>query len=116
MIRFARFRPACLWLVPVTGLAGSAQAQPAVAPASCPRDVFMSDAARNQSMRRLQEAGAAPRNTQCSTWRAHVDVLKQAEVINQRCLDGPERAGRLGDIRQSRTEFQDAIRDRCKGI
>jgi hypothetical protein len=99
-------------LLPVLAVLG---ALPATAQeGSCSRDLFMTRAAMQQTTYRLDNTGDDPA-AQCRAWRGHVETLRRAKGVYERCLTGPERAQQAGMMERSAGEFSGLIKERCKG-
>jgi hypothetical protein len=80
----------------------------------CQRDLLMTDAALRKTMELLQGAGTDPAN-QCRVWRGHVGTLRKARDVFARCTTGRERAENVGQMEGSAADFEELIRQRCKG-
>jgi hypothetical protein len=95
------------------GGAGTARAGFVDTP-QCQRDLLMTDAALRKTMELLQGAGADQAN-QCRVWRGHVGTLRKAREVFARCTTGRERAENVGQMEGSAADFEELIRQRCKG-
>jgi hypothetical protein len=93
--------------------AGPAAAQEA-GQGSCGRDLFMTKAAMQQTSRRLDEAGQDP-VAQCRAWRLHVETLRKAKAVYERCSPASERAGQAAATERTIGEFAGLLRERCRG-
>jgi hypothetical protein len=82
--------------------------------AACSRDLFMTRAAMQQTTLRLEGAGNEM-GAQCRAWRQHVETLRRAKSVYERCLSGAERAQQAGMMERSAGEFAGLIKERCKG-
>lgn len=83
-------------------------------PGSCGRDLFMTKAAMQQTSRRLDEAGQDPA-AQCRAWRLHVEALRKAKAVYERCSPVAERAGQAAATERTLGEFAGLLRERCRG-
>ena len=106
--------------IPAFALAGFVLAGPGAALAGvvdtpqCQRDLLMTDAALRKTMELLQGAGSDPAN-QCRVWRGHVVTLRKAGEVFARCTTGRERSENVGQMNGSAADFEELIRQRCKG-
>ncbi len=102
------------------GLAGlllAASLAPALAQgdATCARDVLVANSMQRQALDQLESAGD-DEASRCRVWRRHVDTMRRIAGVYGRCLSGPERAERLGQVQGSEKEFGGLLRTRCKGL
>jgi hypothetical protein len=81
---------------------------------SCGRDLFMTRAAMQQTSRRLDEAGQEPA-AQCRAWRLHVESLRRAKAVYERCSPASERAGQAAATDRTIGEFAGLLKERCRG-
>ncbi|GJE25502.1 hypothetical protein LKMONMHP_0340 [Methylobacterium organophilum] len=88
-----------------------ARAQDAV----CARDVLVANSMQRQAIEQLETAGE-DEASRCRVWRRHIDTMRRIAGVYGRCLSGPERRDRLGQVQGSEQEFAGLIRMRCKGL
>ncbi len=102
---------------PVAGLLLAASLAPALAQsdATCARDVLVANSMQRQAIDQLEGAGDDDAS-RCRVWRRHVDTMRRIAGVYGRCLSGPERTERLGQVQGSEKEFGGLLRSRCKGL
>jgi hypothetical protein len=96
-------------------MAGPAAAQGVPESTECRREVFFTDGSLVASQRRLQDNASAKPAQLCQVWRGHGEVLKKAVASSQRCATMPERAAKMAPAQRDLAEFNEALRQRCKG-
>jgi hypothetical protein len=83
--------------------------------ATCARDVLVANSMQRQAIDQLESAGEDDAS-RCRVWRRHVDTMRRIAGVYGRCLSGPERAERIGQVQGSEKEFSGLLRSRCKGL
>lgn len=91
---------------------GSLQAQ---SDAACARDVLVAGSMQRQAVEQL-EAGGDDDASRCRVWRRHVETMRRIAGVYGRCLSGPERTERLGQVQTSEKDFSGLLRTRCRGM
>ncbi|WP_375454557.1 hypothetical protein [uncultured Methylobacterium sp.] len=92
----------------------AARAQPGAADGTCARDLLVAQSMQRQALEQLEQADGDDAQT-CRVWRRHVDTMRRVAGVYGRCLTGPERVARLGQVQDSEKEFSAAIKGRCRG-
>lgn len=83
--------------------------------ATCARDVLVANSMQRQAVEQLESAGDDDAS-RCRVWRRHVDTMRRLAGVYGRCLSGPERKERLGQVQGQESEFGGLIKTRCKGL
>ncbi|GJE75595.1 MULTISPECIES: hypothetical protein [Methylorubrum] len=83
--------------------------------ATCARDVLVANSMQRQAIDQLESAGEDDAS-RCRVWRRHVDTMRRIAGVYGRCLSGPERGERIGQVQSSEKEFSGLLRSRCKGL
>ncbi len=83
--------------------------------AACARDVLVAGSMQRQAIEQL-EGGGDDEASRCRIWRRHVETMRRIAGVYGRCLSGPERVERLGQVQTSEKEFSGLLRSRCKGL
>ena len=90
---------------------GSLRAQ---SEAACARDVLVAGSMQRQAVEQL-EGGGDDDASRCRVWQRHVETMRRIAGVYGRCLSGPERTERLGQVQGSEKEFSGLLRTRCRG-
>ncbi|MBD8907161.1 hypothetical protein [Methylorubrum zatmanii] len=83
--------------------------------AACARDVLVAGSMQRQAIEQL-ESGGDDDASRCRVWRRHVETMRRIAGVYGRCLSGPERTERLGQVQTSEKEFAGLVRTRCRGL
>lgn len=99
----------------VLGLLATLSPADAQTDATCARDVLVASSMQRQALEQLETSGDDDAS-RCRVWRRHVDTMRRIAGVYGRCLSGPERKDRLGQVQGSEAEFGGLIKARCKGL
>ena len=82
-------------------------------PAGCPADLAANDARFKETIARLDSVKNGTQAQKCAAYRSHVQVMRQALPIFQRCTSGLAQSENVGQMNDSITDFEAVIKSRC---
>ncbi|MGU9982222.1 hypothetical protein ACJ4V0_19485 [Phreatobacter sp. HK31-P] len=80
----------------------------------CADRLAAAEAEINRSLASVERLHESDMGAQCSAFRGHLVSLGRAVDAVDRCVAGPERAAKIGFLRQSATEWRGVISHGCR--
>lgn len=80
----------------------------------CADRLASAEAEINRSLASVERLHESDMGAQCSAFRGHLVSLGRAVDAVDRCVAGPERAAKIGFLRQSATEWRGVISHGCR--
>jgi len=80
----------------------------------CADRLALAEAEINRSLASVERLHDADMGAQCSAFRGHLVSLGRAVDAVDRCVAGPERAAKIGFLRQSANEWRGVISHGCR--
>jgi hypothetical protein len=97
-----------LFLVPVKAAA------PPRPEAVCARDLAATDTRLRQTQARLNASQNRPMAQRCTAFRSHVQVMRAAAAVFDRCTTGRHRQENVGQMMGSIADWREIIQRNCR--
>ena len=111
MSAYHRFMQAAVFIAALFAFAPAAIAQ---APsAACQKDLEANDVRFKQTIERLESVKNGTQAEKCAAYRSHVEIMKRAIPIFDRCTTGRGRQENLGQMVGSIEDIQEIIKRNC---
>ena len=81
--------------------------------AACQADLAANDVRFKQTIEKLEAVKNGTKAQQCAAYRSHVQIMKRAVPIFDRCTTGRGRQENLGQMAGSIEDFQEIIKRNC---
>jgi len=81
--------------------------------AACQADFAANDVRFKQTIEKLESVKNGTKAQQCAAYRSHVQIMKRAVPVFDKCTFGRERQENLGQMVGSIEDFQEIIKRNC---
>jgi hypothetical protein len=82
-------------------------------PASCRGELEANEVRFKETIARLESVKNGTQAQKCAAYRSHVEIMKRAIPIFDRCTSGLGRCENVGQMNDSIEDFEELIRRRC---
>ncbi len=82
--------------------------------ASCARDLAATQTSLRQTLERLNRTRSRPAAQRCATFRSHVQVMRAAAAVFDRCTTGRHRQENVGQMMGSIADWREIIQRNCR--
>jgi len=80
---------------------------------ACQADLAANDVRFKQTIEKLESVKNGTKAQQCAAYRSHVQIMKRAVPVFDKCTFGRERQENLGQMVGSIEDFQEIIKRNC---
>ena len=80
---------------------------------ACQADLAVNDVRFKQTIEKLEAVKNGTQAEKCAAYRSHVEIMKRAVPIFDRCTTGRGRQENLGQMAGSIEDFQEIIKRNC---
>lgn len=81
--------------------------------AACQKDLADNDMRFKQAIERLESVKSGTQAQKCAAYRSHVQIMRQAIPVFQRCTLGLGQRQNVGQMNDSIADFEQLIKTKC---